>query len=80
MLGVFADSDFESTETFLLARCQGNAHIGGFSKFPDYPPDILHSFYSICWLAIHQSEETRGNEIDNVDLLKQFDVVLGICK
>ena len=25
---------------------------GGFSKAPDLPPDILHTFYSTCWLSL----------------------------
>ena len=25
---------------------------GGFSKYPSLPPDILHTFYSTCWLSI----------------------------
>ncbi|CAM9370422.1 unnamed protein product [Phaeothamnion confervicola] len=25
---------------------------GGFAKVPGGPPDILHSFYSVCWLAL----------------------------
>ena len=26
---------------------------GGFSKFPEMPPDVLHSYYSVCALSIH---------------------------
>ena len=26
---------------------------GGFSKFPDMYPDILHSYYSVCALGLH---------------------------
>ena len=25
---------------------------GGFSKAPDVHPDILHTFYSTCWLSL----------------------------
>ena len=25
---------------------------GGFSKHPEFPPDLLHSFYSLCWLSM----------------------------
>lgn len=45
--------DFNSTKSFLLNECQRHAvYGGGFSKTPDSPPDILHTFYSICWLSL----------------------------
>ena len=25
---------------------------GGFLKFPDMPPDLLHSYYGVCWLSM----------------------------
>jgi geranylgeranyl transferase type-1 subunit beta len=39
------------TRNFILHECQ-NPRYGGFSKFPDGMPDILHSYYSLCWLAM----------------------------
>lgn len=40
-----------STRSFLLGRCQ-HPYIGGFAKVPDSHPDVLHTFYSLAWLAI----------------------------
>lgn len=35
---------------------------GGFAKRPDMPPDLLHSFYSVCWLSL--CEEPGIGEMD----------------
>jgi geranylgeranyl transferase type-1 subunit beta len=53
LLEKFELSDFSSTRQFLLEQCQHNL-LGGFAKFPGAPPDILHTFYSLCWLAMSQ--------------------------
>jgi geranylgeranyl transferase type-1 subunit beta len=57
-LDCFDDIDHKLAASFLLNECQVNKIIGGFSKYPEYvyepspnPPDILHSFYSIAFLA-----------------------------
>jgi len=50
MLGVFHDSDGSSTRDFVMNECQ-NEKYGGFSKLPDSYPDLMHSFYSLCWLS-----------------------------
>lgn len=42
---------------------------GGFSKMPEHPPDILHSFYSLCWLSLAKLEN-----------LREFNSALGICE
>jgi prenyltransferase beta subunit len=40
---------------------------GGFSKVPSAPPDILHSFYSICWLSLYYHENIKivGSDFKN---------------
>lgn len=51
---------------FVLA-CE-NHLVGGFAKFADdAPPDLLHSFYSLCWLSWHDQR------------LNAIDPLLGIC-
>lgn len=62
-------TDITSTQTFLLEECQQSAlKGGGFSKLPDCYPDILHTFYSLCWLAMAEYPN-----------LKPIDMRLGIC-
>ncbi len=68
LLGAFADTDVEGNRDFLLSECQHSTLRGGFGKLPDTYPDILHSFYSLCWLSM---AETDG--------LKKIDVRLQIC-
>ena len=70
LLDRFQDTDTSSTRRFLLNRCQFNSKVGGFSKLPGGYPDILHSFYSVCWLAMAGQPE---------DELKQLDAKLGLC-
>ncbi len=43
--------------------------VNAFSKTPGMPPDILHTFYSTCWLSMIRSEG-----------LRKIDVRLGICE
>ncbi|RYH30290.1 hypothetical protein EON65_05600 [archaeon] len=52
MLGAFEDVDIESTNAFILEKCQVTKHTGGFRKYEDSYPDLLHSFYSVCWLSL----------------------------
>eukprot|EP00607_Mallomonas_marina_P010712 CAMPEP_0182421096 /NCGR_PEP_ID=MMETSP1167-20130531/6314_1 /TAXON_ID=2988 /ORGANISM="Mallomonas Sp, Strain CCMP3275" /LENGTH=392 /DNA_ID=CAMNT_0024597875 /DNA_START=102 /DNA_END=1280 /DNA_ORIENTATION=+ len=54
LLDGLSDSDLESTGLFLLGHCQyfNFKCNGGFSKMPGAAPDILHSFFSLCWLAM----------------------------
>lgn len=57
LLGIFADTDIPSTLSFVLIDdgergCQSSHPSGGFSKTPEGYPDVLHSFYSICWLSL----------------------------
>lgn len=77
ILGSFGDTDREPCRSFLLYCCQ-NANIGGFSKTPGDYPDILHSFYSIAWLSMHQTQ-AQGEEGLEV-LLKPFNPLLGVCE
>lgn len=44
-------TDLQHTRSFILDECQ-NARYGGFAKFADGFPDILHSYYSLCWLSM----------------------------
>eukprot|EP00605_Chrysophyceae_sp_TOSAG23-4_P001192 GSChrysophyteH1.ASY1.ANO1.1301.1 assembled CDS len=46
--------DTAPTDRSLLDENQSRS--GGFGKYPEDSPDILHSFYSIAWLAINQTE------------------------
>lgn len=66
LLQSFQDTDFDSTSNYLFKSCQ-NLY-GGFSKNDSQYPDILHSFYSICWLSM-----------SNCIQLNHIDVRLGIC-
>eukprot|EP00897_Mesotaenium_endlicherianum_P003880 jgi/Mesen1/351/ME000001S02660 len=50
MLGHVDLIDRNKLRTFLCA-CQ-NPHIGGFSKWPNSYPDVLHSFYGLCGLCL----------------------------
>lgn len=49
--GDIRETDLQRTRRFILDECQ-NARYGGFAKFPDGFPDILHSYYSLCWLSM----------------------------
>lgn len=51
LLGYFDLTDFPSTAKFVLTDCQ-KCKIGGFSKVPGAPPDLLHSFFSLTWLSM----------------------------
>jgi geranylgeranyl transferase type-1 subunit beta len=53
LLGEFATTDLASARRFLLAQCQHKL-LGGFAKTPGAPPDVLHTFYSLCWLSMAQ--------------------------
>jgi geranylgeranyl transferase type-1 subunit beta len=68
LLGQFGDTDLPSTQTFLLRDCQQSAYTGGFSKLPDCYPDLLHTFYSLCWLSMAGYEG-----------VKSIDPRLGMC-
>mmetsp|Transcript_8146 Transcript_8146/g.25144 ORF Transcript_8146/g.25144 Transcript_8146/m.25144 type:complete len:360 (-) Transcript_8146:66-1145(-) len=54
--------------TAFVFSCESKL-LGGFAKFPtDAPPDLLHSFYSVCWLSWAYS-----------NVLNPVDPLLGIC-
>jgi len=60
-------------------------HLGGFSKIWDAPPDLLHSFYSIAWLSIHQHHHDKAEKKNSKKQilgysLHELDYVLGIRK
>ncbi|CAM9174022.1 unnamed protein product [Ectocarpus fasciculatus] len=67
MLDSFHLSNVETTRAF-VDDCESHFS-GGFSKVPTYPPDILHSFYSLCWMSIAALEG-----------VKSFNCALGICE
>eukprot|EP00904_Undaria_pinnatifida_P007214 jgi/Undpi1/3622/HiC_scaffold_16.g06992.m1 len=48
--------------------CQDKV-LGGFAKAPGEPPDLLHSFYSLCWLSLSKEEG-----------LEPMDAALGITR
>eukprot|EP01034_Spumella_vulgaris_P026161 gene26161-32696_t len=52
LLGRFEDTDLQGNREFLLGACQHSELRGGFGKLPETYPDILHSFYSLCWLSM----------------------------
>jgi prenyltransferase beta subunit len=58
ILGRFDLTHTASTRHFLLDRCQ-HKYIGGFAKVPDSHPDVLHTFYSLAWLAISGERHTH---------------------
>ena len=68
LLNCIDQTDIESTKRFVINECHNEIN-GGFSKHPDMPPDILHTFYSTCWLSIV-----------NLEGIKMLDTKLGICK
>ena len=68
LLRCIDETDIESTKKFIIGDCHSEIN-GGFSKHPDVPPDILHTFYSTCWLSLVGLEGVR-----------KLDTKLGICK
>lgn len=76
ILGVFPQSDQQSTRTFLLGHCQ-RGKMGGFAKSPDQRyPDLIHSFYSLAWLALSQQQgQGQGKE---EEVVKALDPLLAI--
>jgi geranylgeranyl transferase type-1 subunit beta len=52
---------------YLLEDCQ-HAKYGGFSKQPDCYPDVMHSFYALCYFAVMK------------EIPQSFHVSLGICQ
>ena len=68
LLNCIDQTDIESTKRFVINECHNEIN-GGFSKHPDMLPDILHTFYSTCWLSIV-----------NLEGIKMLDTKLGICK
>ena len=41
-----------------MASCE-KTYTGGFSKTPEAPPDILHSFYSLCYRSLAKRHGLR---------------------
>lgn len=69
LLDAFHLTDLDSTREFILHQCQSHPAVGGFSKTPGAYPDILHTFYSLCWLSMEGS----------VQGLRPIHPALGIC-
>lgn len=53
--------------------------MGGFGKHPGDYPDILHSFYSLCWLSIADNSPS-SEDGDSSDGLDASNVSLGLQK
>ena len=71
MLGAFEDYDHEPTAAFLLKFCQATKPgRGGFRKTPTQFEDVMHTFYSLCWLSM--SKQAGGG-------LREIDVRLATC-
>lgn len=68
LMGAFECTDLPSTRRFILQACQMSRTAGGFRKTPDSYPDIMHSYYSLAWIAL------AGGA------LKAFDPALAICR
>lgn len=78
MLGIFVDSDLHSTSSFLISECQCgiDGRIGlGFAKTPGGYPDILHTFYSICWLSMGSHAQTDDALLDSLVLDREMEKV-----
>ena len=71
IIGSFDMTDAEQATLFLLQQCQSYKH-GGFSKTPSGPPDILHSFYSVCYLALAGALGEGGRK-------KRFNPIVAMC-
>lgn len=90
LLGVeyFHDSNIKSTSDFLLTQCQCCPPFGtsGFSKEPNSFPDILHTFYSIGYLALSGTRITQSASTDLASVcgvgsskLKSIDPRFSVC-
>jgi len=79
MLGAFDDYEHAPTADFLLKRCQASKPgKGGFSKTPTHFQDVLHTFYSICWLSMSQQAAGGSSKPTEVSL-RAIDVRLATC-
>ncbi|CAM9212397.1 unnamed protein product [Discosporangium mesarthrocarpum] len=67
ILGELSLVDIPRVRSFHLA-CQDTI-LGGFSKMPHSLPDLIHSFYSLCWLGI--AEESGLEPVDCVHGVSQ---------
>ena len=86
MLNAFQDTNLDECVEFILRDCQLHKwnENGGFSKTPGDYPDILHTFYSISWLALRfgnnkQQQQEREQEGDANLNFKSIHAALGIC-
>ena len=52
----------------------------GFCKLPNYPPDVLHTFYSLGWLSLahHSSECVDGAKTDESSKLNKINPITGL--
>ena len=53
----------------------------GFCKVPNYPPDVLHTFYSLAWLSMSKSLDVDpdGDSVDEISSLNEIDPLTGLC-
>ena len=65
MLGKHSFVDIESCREFVMS-CQ--FPYGGFCKYPNTVPDVMHSYYSLAWLSIAECE---GDELVPLDVKLQ---------
>jgi len=68
--------DQEQLRNFVI-KCQ--TKMGGFGKFVDAHPDILHAFYSMAYLSLSQVHFGKEHDPWKVQL-KELNCTLGICK
>ncbi|DAZ93736.1 TPA: hypothetical protein N0F65_007362, partial [Lagenidium giganteum] len=70
LLGKHSFVDVPSCREFILS-CQHP--FGGFCKYPDTVPDVMHSYYSLSWLSIaHANNQNVASDEDGDDSAKPF--------
>jgi prenyltransferase beta subunit len=61
------DLDITSSTEFLCCQCQHNK-LGGFGKFPEDYPDLVHSFYSLSYLSMISSLSSSSSSSDRLEI------------
>jgi geranylgeranyl transferase type-1 subunit beta len=57
LLGKHHLVDVPSCQAFIRS-CQ--FPFGGLCKYPDAPPDVMHSYYSLAWLSIAANQKRKS--------------------
>ncbi|TMW60388.1 hypothetical protein Poli38472_000430 [Pythium oligandrum] len=66
LLGKHSLVHVPSCQEFILS-CQ--FPLGGFCKYPDTVPDVMHSYYSLAWLSIafHTQRRSAGSSVSEAE-------------